>query len=119
MMPNCRLIFAAILILGNFAIDVTSTYAQTTNPEVNRLLQQSNEMVYGNDTRTLIQEASAEAERYQYYLLQLYSNCVNYGDAASCNEYTARRNAQLNHMNQLQEQYNSYYGSDWSNSFRY
>jgi hypothetical protein len=105
------------IVLGSFTINISSAHAQTTDPYVNSLLNQASQTI--EDSNLLMQEMQPEVERYQAYLQQLYINCMNYNDSNACNEFQARTNAQINHMNQLQQQWDSHYNQRWIDSFGY
>lgn len=57
------------------------------------------------------------ANARQQYLQNLYEQCVYWGNTYACQEYNYEMSRQLSHMDNLINQYNNMYGSDWSNSF--
>lgn len=114
-----RLLATAFMLTSSVALVAPAANAQTTNPYLNGLIQQSNQMI--GDTNDLVEnEIKPAADRYQNYLQSLSTRCYN-GDTAACNEYSQRMERQMRHMENLDRQWNIKYGpgSGWAESFGY
>lgn len=61
--------------------------AQTTNPAVNQLLYETNQLI--KDTEPQIRHNEVVGRQYQSYLDRLFQTCIN-GNQEVCNEYDRR-----------------------------
>ncbi|WP_373528193.1 hypothetical protein [Nostoc sp.] len=97
-----KLLLASIITLGSTCTLIPSANAQITNPEHNRLLQQTEQIwnITPFDARNYL---NSSHERYLNYLYQLSFACAN-GSTAACNEFSARMPRQRQHLDNLQRQ---------------
>lgn len=109
-------LLASAMTLGSTVALISTASAQTTDPYVNELLRQTDELI--QDSNRYINEVGIPAaQQYQADLQQPYYNC-SAGNMAACNEYNIRMDRQLRHMDMVQQQMEQYY-QNRSESFNY
>jgi hypothetical protein len=97
-----KLLVASLLALGSTVTLLNPANAQTTNPHLNQLLQDTDKVI--SDTNIHIKRITPEVERYQRYLNQLSQACLN-GNTNACQEYNLRMRRQERWQEHLNQQY--------------
>lgn len=100
------LLASAITLSSTLALTSTAS-AQTTDPYVNQLLNETNGAI--KEAEDFLNEVVIpEGQQYQAYLQQLYYNC-SAGNMAACNEYNIRMERQRIHMDNIKRQMEQYH----------
>ena len=107
-----QMIFTSLLTISSVLALVNPAPAQTTDPQVNRLLQQSNQAV-GSANRYMNNVAIPEAQKNQIYMNQLYQYCLR-GNGAACQQYRSLAARYQQQQIFYQQQY-----TNWLNNRRY
>lgn len=98
-----KLLVTSLLALGSTVTLLNPANAQTTDPYVNQLLQETDRVI--SDTNRYINNvAIPEGQRYQRYLNQLSQACMG-GNANACQEYNLRMRRQERWQEHLNQQY--------------
>ncbi|BDA76479.1 hypothetical protein CAL7716_106450 (plasmid) [Calothrix sp. PCC 7716] len=97
-----KLVVTSLLTLGSTLVLLNPVNAQSSNPEVNQILQETNQLV--NEANSFVNNvAIPEGQRYQRYLNQLAQACSR-GHGGACQEWRLRNYQQQRWQNHLIQQ---------------